>query len=146
MLSELERYPYKNRNAFASALDEFDAVCEQHHAEMATLRPALVEKFECVPLIDMYRKASIRSQKAHDWPAVVKWSERGLEVYGGGAARAEAVEDLHKRLSHATAGLLPPSSRKASPRPSAIVSEPICGDADLPDLRVVLPARTDPWP
>ncbi len=123
MLCELERCLYKNREAFPSALDEFDAVCEQHHAEMVTLRPVLVSKFLCVPLIDMYRQASIRSQKARDWPAVVKWSERGLEVYGEEAARTEAVEDLRKRLAHATAKMLPPPSRKASPRPSATTSE-----------------------
>lgn len=125
MLSELEQCLYKSRDAFASALEQFDAVCEQHHAEMATVRPALVDKFECVPIIDMYRQASIRSQKARDWPAVVKWTERGLEVYGEEAARSDAVEDLHKRLAYATAKMLAPSRRKASPRPSATTSEPI---------------------
>ena len=125
MFCELERCLYKSRDAFASALEEFDAACEQHHAEMTTLRPALVEKFGCVPLIDMYRQASIRSQKARAWPAVAAWAERGLLVYGEDAGRIEAVEDLRKRLAHAKAKQLPRPSHAAAPQPVTTASEPV---------------------
>jgi predicted Zn-ribbon and HTH transcriptional regulator len=101
MLSELGKCLYKSRDAFASALDEFDAVCEAHHGEMAVIREALVGKFGRVPLIEMYRQAAIRCQKAHDWDSARRWAERGLAVYGSEAARPEAVADLEKRLAYA---------------------------------------------
>jgi len=105
MLAELGRCLYKSREAFASALDEFDAVCVQHDAEMPSIRAALSNKFDCVPVIDMYRQAAIRCQKARDWSRVRFWAERGLAVYGSQAARPEAVADLHKRLAYADAKL-----------------------------------------
>jgi hypothetical protein len=64
MMSEPERRLYKSRDAFSSALDEFDAVCRQHATEMAAIRPALLEKFSKIPVIDTYRQAAIRCQKA----------------------------------------------------------------------------------
>lgn len=54
MLAELSKCLYKSRDAFTSALDEFDAVCVQHDAEMDRIRPALYDKFGSVPVIDMY--------------------------------------------------------------------------------------------
>lgn len=105
MLAELGRCLYKSRDAFASALDEFDAVCVQHDAEMDSIRPALFHKFGLIPVIELYRQAAIRCQKARDWPQMRSWAERGLTVYGSDAARPEAVADLHKRLAYAHAKL-----------------------------------------
>lgn len=101
MMGALETCLYKCREAFASALDEFDDVCRQHDGEMTQIRPALLEKFGTVPLIGTYRQAAIRCQKAHDWKALRQWAERGIAVYGNDADRPEAVEDLHKRLAYA---------------------------------------------
>jgi hypothetical protein len=42
-------------------------------------------------------------QKAKQWELVREWAQRGLDLYGEEAARPEAVEDLHKRVAHATA-------------------------------------------
>jgi hypothetical protein len=53
MLIELGKCLYASRESSASALDEFDAVCEQHHAEMDVIRAALSEKFGRVPIIDV---------------------------------------------------------------------------------------------
>jgi hypothetical protein len=103
MLAELERRLYRSRGAFASALDEYDVVCDQHDAEMATIRPVLLAKFGAIPVIDAYRQAAIRHQKAKDWLAMRDWVERGIAVYGDQAARPEALEDLHKRLAYAEA-------------------------------------------
>ncbi|MGH3072073.1 MAG: hypothetical protein ACRDNB_07360 [Gaiellaceae bacterium] len=119
MMCELEQRLYKSRDAFASALDEFDAVCQEHDAEMVTIRPALFEKFGKIPLVDTYRQAAIRCQKAKNWTAMREWAERGIKVYGEHAARPEAVEDLRKRLGYATAKIeaaskpRPPRSAKA---------------------------------
>jgi hypothetical protein len=119
MMCELEQRLYKSRDAFASALDEFDAVCEQHDAEMVTIRPALFEKFGKIPQVDMYRQAAIRCQKAKNWTAMREWAERGINVYGEHAARPEVVEELRKRLAYATAKIeaankpKPPRSAKA---------------------------------
>ena len=35
----------------------------------------------------------------------LRWAERGLRVYGGDAARPEAVEDLKKRVKRARSKL-----------------------------------------
>ncbi len=134
MLCELEKRLYKSRDAFASALDEFDAVCRQHNEEMVTIRSALFDKFGVVPVIDMYRQAAVRCQKAKDWPAMRDWAERGIRVYGEEAARPEAVEDLHKRASYATAkieaGDRPKPPRAATVRmtstPGAEVETLVC--------------------
>jgi predicted Zn-ribbon and HTH transcriptional regulator len=116
MLAELGKCLYKSRDAFASALDEFDAVCVQHDAEMEVIRSALYEKFGCVPVLEMYRQAAIRCQKARDWQRMRFWAARGLALYGRDAARPEAVADLHKRFAHADAKVSAPStSRPAEP-------------------------------
>jgi predicted Zn-ribbon and HTH transcriptional regulator len=114
MLAELGKCLYKSRDAFSSALDEFDAVCVQHDAEMGRIRSALYQKFGCVPIIEMYRQAAIRCQKAHDWQQMRLWAERGLAVYGSEAARPEAVADLDKRLAYADAKM----AAASAPRPA----------------------------
>jgi hypothetical protein len=103
MLCELEARIYRCRDSRLSALDEFDAVCAKHHNEMITLRPALLDKFGVVPVIEMYRQASIRCQKSKQWEEAREWARRGLAVYGDEAARPELVDDLNKRVAHATA-------------------------------------------
>jgi len=120
MMSELERRLYKSRDAFSSALDEFDAACRQHDAEMVTIRPALFEKFGRIPLIDTYRQAAVRCQKARDWAGMRDWAERGINVYGEHAAKQEAVEDLHKRLAYAAAKSEATNKAKP-PRPTRAV-------------------------
>jgi predicted Zn-ribbon and HTH transcriptional regulator len=110
MFAELAACLYKCRDVFMSALEEFDAVCEQHHAEMATIRAALLDKFGCIPVIEMYRQAAIRWQKAHDWSRMRIWTQRGLAVYETQPARPEAVADLDKRLAYATAKLVAPAA------------------------------------
>jgi hypothetical protein len=103
MFCELEHRLYRCRALLPSALDEFDTLCTQHHAEMDRIRPALLEKFSAVPVIEMYRQAVIRAQKAKLWESARDWAERGITVYGDSAARPEVVEDLRKRIAYATA-------------------------------------------
>lgn len=126
MMNELEERLYKSRDAFESALDEFDAVCRQHDSEMGTIRPVLLEKFGKIPVLDTYRQAAIRCQKSRDWTAVRQWAERGLSIYGEHAARQEAVEDLDKRFAYATAKLeaanKPNSARPAEGARSAVAT------------------------
>jgi hypothetical protein len=76
----------------------------------------LFEKFGRIPLIDTYRQAAVRCQKARDWETMRYWAERGIGVYGEHAARREDVEDLHKRLAIAAAKIeaaRKPAQRKA---------------------------------
>jgi hypothetical protein len=121
MFAELGKCLYKSRDAFTSALDEFDAVCVQHDAEMERIRPALYDKFDSVPVIEMYRQAAVRCQKARDWHRMRFWAERGLAVYGSDAARPEAVADLHKRLAYADAKIAAPNvPRSISPLAQAV--------------------------
>jgi hypothetical protein len=102
MLCELETRLYKSRDAFASALAEYDEVCEEHHSEIEVIRAALFEKFGRIPVLDTYRQAAIRAQKARKWDAVERWARRGIDVYGADPARPEAVDDLRKRQALAT--------------------------------------------
>lgn len=102
MFTQLEKDLYACRDLWETALDEYDAVAEQHHAELVDgVRTALVSKFESLPLIDTYRQACIRTQKAKDWEGSLRWAERGLQMYGDDAARPEVVEDLKKRAAKA---------------------------------------------
>ena len=64
MFSELEERLYRSRDAFSSALDEYDEACARHDAEMSGIRDALQAKFGKVPLLDTYRQMSVRQQKA----------------------------------------------------------------------------------
>lgn len=97
MFCELEDRLYRSRDAFASALAEYDEICSSHDAEMDGIRDALLTKFGRVPLLDTYRQMVIRQQKAKNWSVAIWWAERGLSLYGQNAARSEAVEDLEKR-------------------------------------------------
>jgi hypothetical protein len=65
----------------------------QHDEEMVTIRPALLDKFGVMPVIDMFRQAAVRCQKARDWQAVRDGAQRGISVYGDDAARPEARVD-----------------------------------------------------
>lgn len=72
---------------------------------MKTIRPALVEKFGFVPVLEMYRQAAIRCQKARLWELSRDWASRGIAMYGEDAARPEVVEDLRKRVEYASSKL-----------------------------------------
>ena len=114
MLSELEHRLDKCRDAFASALDEFDEACAQHHEEMETIRPALLQKLGSIPVVEMYRQACIRCKKAKRWADAREWAERGIRTYGDNAARPEEVLDLRRRLVDATAKI--DSAERREPR------------------------------
>ena len=89
---------------------------------MDEIRSALFEKFGRLPLLDTYRQAAVRCQKAGDWAAVRQWAEPGLSVYGEDAAKPETVEDLRKRLAHATAKIEAASRPKPPRRSRAVVT------------------------
>ena len=99
MFAQLEQLLYEARDDLKSALEEYDAACEAHHAEMPVMRPVLIEQFGGVPLMEMYKQAAIRHQKAHDWQAALRWAEAGLQVYGAEALRQEFVDDLTRRAN-----------------------------------------------
>lgn len=97
MFSQLERDLYYSRNAFASALDEYDDACVMHDAEMVQIRPALIERFGSVPLLATYRQMCIRQHKAKNWEAGLHWAERGLSLYASDATNSEWTGDLTAR-------------------------------------------------
>jgi hypothetical protein len=117
MFCELTKRLYKLRVRSASALNDFDAACREHDSEMATIRVALVNKFGKVPVVEMYRQAVIRWQKAKDWRTMREWAERGIAIYRGDAARPEDEEDLRMRLALASAKLeMAESETRREPR------------------------------
>lgn len=97
MFCDLEAALYRSRDAFTSALDDFDETCRQHDAEMEGIREAFIAKWGDVPLPETYRQMCIRQQKAKNFEQALWWAERGIAVYGDDAARPEDVEDLKKR-------------------------------------------------
>lgn len=99
MYCELEERLYRSRDAFSSALAEYDETCVRHDAEMDDIRDALLAKFGKVPLLETYRQMAIRQQKAKKWPDAIWWAERGLALYTQSAARPEAVDDLERRVA-----------------------------------------------
>jgi hypothetical protein len=103
--AELEARLYHARDLYGDALNEFDEACQQHDADMDTIREAFIAKWGKVPLLETYRQMAIRQQKQKDWKACLWWSERGLALYGNDAAREDAVEDLLKRRNRALAKL-----------------------------------------
>jgi hypothetical protein len=146
MFCELEHRLYRSRTALPAALDEFDAVCEQHHSEMTSIRPALLDRFGAVPLIEMYRQATIRYQKLKLWTAAREWAQRGIDLYGDQAVRPEAVEDLRHRVIYATAKLEQPS-RPETRRDVPLAPGPVrletlmCADCGRTFERVVTKGR-----
>jgi len=136
--AELESRLYRCRDLYDAALDEFDAACQSHDAEMETICQAFMAKWGKVPLLETYRQMAIRQQKKKDWTASLWWAERGLFLYGNNAAREEAVEDLLKRRNRAQAKLetstaVRPASRKATV-PAALADTPDAGPPLTPGV------------
>jgi hypothetical protein len=126
MYAQLEQVLYAARDDVASALDEYDAACEAHHAEMPALRSPLIELFGGVPLIETYKQAAIRHQKAHNWQAALRWAEAGIQVYGTEAVRQEFVDDLAQRATDYREKLkpkLPKPDLKPAERPTELAFE-----------------------
>jgi hypothetical protein len=123
MFAEMSKCLYRCRQTHSDALARFDDTCRRHDEEMASLQPALIAKFSVVPMIEMYRQAAIRWQKAKDWREMRWWAERGIEIYGEQAAHPEDVLDLEKRAMYAAAklGASPPPA--ARPMAQAAVEE-----------------------
>lgn len=135
MYCELEERLYRSRDAFASALDEYDDTCARHDAEMDGIRDALLTKFGKVPLLDTYRQMAVRQQKAKNWTEAIRWAERGLGLYGPHAARPEAVEDLQKRVRAYRAKLL--VADKNEPKAIRTMARP----ADQPSVEILICAN-----
>ena len=122
MFAQLSRCLYRCRASHPEALERFDAACRRHDAEMDALRPVLLAKFGAVPVIEMYRQAAIRCQKARDWEQMRWWAERGIAVYGEQAVRPDDLLDLQKRVAYATGKLQPPVRASDSETPHTTAS------------------------
>jgi len=97
--AQLEQLLYGARDDLPSALRDYDATCEAHHADMATIRPGLIKALGGLPLLETYKQAAIRHQKTHEWSAALRWAELGIAAYGGDALRPEFVDDLNTRVA-----------------------------------------------
>jgi hypothetical protein len=114
MHAHLQTLLYRSRDVFTSALDEYDQACQQHDAEMDSIRAAFMAKWGQVPVLETYRQMAIRQQKAKNFEQALWWAERGIAIYGADCARLEAVEDLQKRAA-AFRGKLNPQPRSSWP-------------------------------
>ena len=95
----LEARLYRSRDTFASALDEYDQVCQQHDAEMDGIRQACISKWGDVPALTTYRQMAIRKQKAKNLEQALWWAERGMALYADKARYPEHVDDLRHRAA-----------------------------------------------
>lgn len=121
LYAQLEHHMYHSRNAFSSALGDYDAVCRDHDAEMDAIRVALIEVLGGVPLLEIYRQAAIRHEHDHDHETALWWAERGLAVYGERALSPEWTDDLAARAARCRQALnpTPRRPRPSQPRPAA---------------------------
>ena len=124
MYSELEHRLYHCRDAFSSALSEYDEVCGDHDAEMDAIKKALVSDLGGLPLLELYKQAAIRHQHAHEYEMALWWAERGLEVYGEQYLDAEWTNDLAKRADKYRRALNP-QPQPARPRERLLPAEPV---------------------
>jgi hypothetical protein len=90
MFCELEERLYRSRDAFTSALDDYDQTCSLHDNEMDGIRDALLKKFGKVPLLDTYRQMAVRQHKAKNWAEALRWAQPGS---------TEQTSDDHARNS-----------------------------------------------
>lgn len=127
---ELERRLYRCRDLYETALDDFDAACQLHDAEMETICEAFRTKWGKVPVLETYRQMAIRQQKKQDWQCCLWWADRGLALYGTSPAREEAVEDLLKRRNRALAKLGHPRTQAAGPAPGTKAIPPSADPSD----------------
>jgi hypothetical protein len=72
---------------------------------MEEIRPALLEDFGGIPLLETYRQQAVRQKKAKNWSEGLRWVQRGLELYGNHALDQNSVGDLQKRGSYFEAKL-----------------------------------------
>lgn len=95
----LEQNLYKLRDLSPALLDEFQTVCEQHHAEMTQIRPALIDFFGGVPFVPMYRQMAVLLAKRKDWAGALEWCNRGLATYSDGFLERQWPADLEQRAA-----------------------------------------------
>lgn len=118
MHSALESDLYSLRDLTPAMLDEYDAACRAHDADMETIRPALIAKFTVLPLLDTYRQMAVRQQKAKNYEQALWWAQRGLELYGGEASDPSWVEDLQHRAAKYWEKVHPTPRAPRTPAPS----------------------------
>jgi hypothetical protein len=142
---QLEHHLYRCREVFGSALEEFDAACQAHDGEMEAIRPALLARFDGIPLLETYRQMCIRQQKLHDWSEVSRWAERGLALYGEQSLQADWPDDLRSRAAKAKEKLVPrPRVRTTTahlPKSATETEDLVCRRCQTTFTRVVLPGR-----
>ena len=63
MHTHLQALLYRSREVFASALDEYDQACQQHDAEMDSIRAAFMAKWGQVPVLELYRQMASASRR-----------------------------------------------------------------------------------
>lgn len=135
MWAQLEHHLYHAREAFTSALADYDSVCRDHDAEMETICPALIAELGGLPFLELYRQEAIRHQHAHEYKTALWWAERGLAVYGDRCLNAEWTDDLTKRADKYRRVLHPeprPSRPRAAHAPAGPITETLtcvtCGN------------------
>lgn len=124
LFAELEKHLYHSREAFTSALDDYDAVCRDHDSEMETILPLLSELLDGIPLLDTYRQSCIRHQHAKDWTQALWWAERGLTCYGDRALNHEWPDYLIERAGRYRQAFNPAPKPPCLPTPGVTANLP----------------------
>lgn len=118
---ELEETLYKARTVFPTALADYEAVATVHDGEMDTIAPALLARFDGMPMLPTYKQMTIMKVKAKDDEAALRWARRGMELYGDRCTSADGADDLAGRVTklEAKLGIAP-----TTPSPTAVPPPP----------------------
>ena len=71
----------------------------------------IVKAFGDLPLLEVYKQAAVRHQKAGNWQEALRWADAGVAMYGDQASRPEFREDLEKRAARYREKLRPAQPR-----------------------------------
>ena len=113
---------YRGREIGPEYLEQYDMTCEAHFSELPSTRAALKATLGVIPVVDTFRQAAIRWQKAHDFERSLTWATRGLDFYGDEPERAEEIVDLQKRAARCRNRMEPQPARNVSHARTASVA------------------------
>lgn len=113
--ASLEDALYRGREAGPEVLPQYDAACDAHLAVLPQTREALLTALGVVPVVEVFRQASIRWQKVHDYQRSLDWARSGIDFYSDAVERAGEIADLDRRLVRCQ-GKLDPKSKASRPR------------------------------
>ena len=142
----LEDALYRGRDSGPEVLPQYDEACGAHLSELPQIRQPLLAGLGVVPVVGVFRQASIRWQKAHEYQRSLEWAQAGLSFYAGATERRDEIADLDRRV-HRCQDKLTTKPKASRPRATEVAadgpaSEPLtCQTCGKEFHRLVRPGR-----